>query len=278
MDANGKLDKLREITRSLESVVVAFSGGVDSTLVTRVAADVLPGRAIAATASSETYPRREVEEARQLASQIGIPHVVFETSELAVEHFRSNPPQRCYYCKKELYAKLMAIARERGFKHVADGANSDDVGDFRPGLRAAAEMGIRSPLREAGLGKEDVRALSRMLGLPNWARPALACLASRFPYGEEISEGKLAMVEKAEEFLRGLGVSQVRVRHHGNLARIEAPPDEIASLATPENRGKIAEAFKKLGYVYVALDLDGYRTGSMNEALRPAETVNPVRL
>ena len=269
-----KLDRVRALVRSLESLLVAFSGGVDSTLLAKLAHDELGSRAAAVTARSPTYPQFEFEEAVALGREIGIRHISIETDELSIGAFRNNPPDRCYHCKRELFGKLLAMAREMGLRHVADGANADDTSDFRPGLKAAAEMGIRSPLREAGLTKEDIRRISRAIGLPTWDKPSYACLASRFPYGERIAAESIERVAKAEEFLHGLGIRQVRVRHHGSTARIEVPPGQIAHLAQPERREVIVAHFKKLGYTYVTLDLQGYRTGSMNEVLRHAQPVS----
>jgi uncharacterized protein len=265
-----KYERLRTLLRDMGGVVVAYSGGADSSLLLKVAVDVLGPRALAVTATSPTYPPREVEEAMRLARDLGASHRIIETDELEMEAFANNPPERCYYCKTELFQKLVAIAREEGLPVVADGANVDDVGDYRPGLRAGAELGVRSPLREAGLGKDDVRALSRELGLPTWDKPSFACLASRFPYGDRITADSLKQVAAAEQVLRELGLQQIRVRHHGDTARIEVDPTEFPAIIRPDHRDRIVQAFRQLGYLYVTLDLGGYRTGSMNEPLRAA--------
>ncbi|MGR3309226.1 MAG: ATP-dependent sacrificial sulfur transferase LarE [Candidatus Brocadiales bacterium] len=266
-----KLEPLKDIIKSLESVVVAFSGGVDSSLITKVCYDALGDKAMAVTANSETYPGFELEEAKKLAKEIGIRHLVIETSELDIEGFADNPPNRCYFCKSELFEKLKEIANQNGFKHVADGANLDDTGDFRPGLEAAKELGIRSPLKEAGLTKDDVRQLSRLLGLPTWDKPSYACMSSRFPYGEKITKDKLTMVSRAEDLLRTMGFKQFRVRHHNTIARIEVLPENIRTMTDPLVRAEIVKEFKEIGFTYVTIDLEGFRSGSMNEPLKGLE-------
>ncbi len=262
-----KLLKLREIVGNLKSVVVAFSGGVDSTLVVKVCYDVLKDNSMAVTARSETYPDFEFEEAKKLAKEIGIRHLVLNTSELAIEGFASNPPNRCYFCKTELFEKLKDIAKQHRFLHVADGANLDDMEDYRPGLEASKELGVKSPLKEAGMTKKDVREASKMLNLPNWNKPAYACMSSRFPYGQSITKEKLKMVSEAEKYLRGLGLEQFRVRHHETIARIEVLPEDIRFLIKPSTRNELIEKFKAIGFTYITLDLEGYRSGSMNEVL-----------
>ena len=260
---------LLDILSGLESVVVGFSGGVDSTFLLGCSLEALGrDRVLAATAVSETVPESQLEEAREIAASLGAEHHLLRTSELEIEGFRDNPPDRCYYCKSELYTRLKALAEERGFRAVIDGTNRDDEGDHRPGMRALEELGIRSPLREAGLGKEEIRRYSRRMDLSTWDKPAFACLSSRFPYGDEITPEKLRTVERAETCLRDLGFRQFRVRHHDRTARIEVEPAEIARLASPGVRAKVVDAFRSLGYRYIAVDLQGYRTGSLNEVIQ----------
>ncbi len=261
--------RVRSLIDSLGSVVVAFSGGVDSSVVLALAVQKLGAeKVLAVTSRSETYLDEEYQVAVDVAAHLGAAHHVIETRELEIPGFSSNPPDRCYHCKGELFGELIGLAAERGFAAVADGANLDDRGDFRPGIRAADELGVRHPLMEAGLDKAAVRALARDLGLPNWSKPAMACLSSRFPYGETITRQKLTMVARAEAALREAGYSQLRVRHHGVTARIELPADELAGLAANlPLRTRIVAEFKDIGYRYVTLDLEGFRSGSMNEVL-----------
>lgn len=264
-DLTLKLENLKAIIRSMESVLVAYSGGIDSSLLLRVSHDVLGDRAVAATASSKTYPSDEIRLAEQLAAAMGVRLIHLETNELDDERFAANPPERCYYCKSELFAKLSELAAANGLKYLLDGANADDVADFRPGTRAEKEFHVRSPLREAGLTKDEIRALSRHFGLPNWDKPSFACLSTRFPYGVRITEEKLTQIDESERFMRALGVGQLRVRHHGEIARIEVSAPDIELVI--RHRAEIAAKLKSLGFAYVTLDLLGYRTGSMNETL-----------
>jgi uncharacterized protein len=259
-----KFQKLKEILADMESALIAYSGGVDSTLVLRIAKDVLGNKVLAITARSLVYPLREIEQAKNLARNLRVKHQIIKTQELANPKFVNNPRDRCYWCKRELFAKLMTIARNNNLKYVLDGTNYDDSDDFRPGIKAARELGIRSPLKEAGFIKEEVRLLSKRLGLPTWNKPTFACLASRFPYGTKITKEGLIRVEKAEGYIRNFGISQVRVRNHNQIARIEVSKDEIPKLLKEKVRDKIVSKFKELGYVYVAVDLQGYKTGSMN--------------
>jgi uncharacterized protein len=263
-------EKLHRLNRSLvdlESAVVAYSGGVDSTLVLRLCRDALGDRVLAVTAHSPTYPADELAPAIAVAKSLSVRHMVIETAELDNPRFADNPPDRCYHCKLELFGRLADIAEAQGLRNVVDGSNCDDLNDLRPGSRAAAELGVHHPLQEAGLTKQEIRALSRELGLGNWSKPSLACLASRVPYGTPITRGTLAAIDGAESYLRGLGIGQVRVRHHGDTARIEVESDDMAVLLDESNRGGILSRFKELGYLRVTLDLAGYRCGGMNEGL-----------
>jgi uncharacterized protein len=248
-------------------VLVGFSGGVDSTLVLRVAVEELGARALAVTGRSPSVPAREIEEAVRLAAAMGARHRVLATEELAVEAYRVNGADRCYHCKTELWAKLEPLRIAEGLAWLVDGTNADDPGDHRPGLRARDENRVRSPLVEAGMSKEDVRQVSRRLGLETAEKPAGPCLASRFPYGTEVTAEGLARVEAAEDRVRALGFRQFRVRHHGDVARLEVHPDELGRALDPTLRARLAQALKEAGYRWVALDLEGYRSGSLNEVL-----------
>lgn len=273
MTLEAKLELLKELLTQYQSCVIAFSGGVDSSLLYKVAVDVLGDRVLAITADSETYPSHELEQARELAVKLNANFEVIKTEELANPVFAENPPNRCYYCKQELFGKLLAIAKEKGYAYVLDGANADDTSDFRPGMQAARELGVKSPLKEAGLTKEDIRTLARQMGLANWDKPSFACLSSRFPYGHSITPRKLNQVEEAEKMLRSLGFKQFRVRHHGDIARIEADLADLPRLVEEPLRQKLASGLRELGFPYVTVDLAGFRSGSMNEVL-PGEVKN----
>ncbi len=262
-----KWDHLKALLQDMQRAVLAYSGGVDSSLLLRAAAEVMASRLIVVTAVSETYPASELHSAEDFVRSLGVTHRILRTEELSSEDFVRNTPERCYHCKKELYAKLRRIADAEGIPEVIEGSNMDDLKDYRPGRRAAQEFSVRSPLVEAELSKAEVRELAHLRGLPMWNKPSLACLSSRIPYGTRVTPEILHTVQAAEDQLCALGFRQVRVRHHGETARIEVDRSEFGRLLTDEVSRKISAALKRLGYIYVCLDLEGYRTGSMNERL-----------
>ena len=269
-----KLEKLREILKDMNRVVVAYSGGVDSTFLLKVAHGVLGDNVLAVTATSSTYPKEELIKAKNFSQKIGAKYRIIKSEEMKNKHFSKNTPNRCYYCKKELFTKIKKIAATQKINYVLDGSNVDDVRDYRPGSKAIKELCVRSPLKEAGLTKKDIRELSHEMKLETWDKPALACLASRFPYGTRITKKRLKQVEMAETFLSKLGLNQIRVRHHNEIARIEVIKDDLDKIL--KHKEAIADYFKKLGFTYVTMDIEGYRTGSLNEVLKYGKT--PKRL
>ncbi len=266
METDAKYERLKEIVKGLGDAMVAYSGGVDSTLLLKVCADALgPDRVLAFIAASETYPEREVEAACAMAKSLGVQYEVVRTAEMEDGAFLANTKDRCYLCKLHLFDDALKIAQRRGFRNVLEGSNVDDQGDYRPGRRAIAEKKIRSPLLEAGLTKKEIRTISEQLGLPTFNKPSLACLASRIPYGTTINERILRIIERSEEFLAGLGIGQLRVRYHGGVARVEVEENDFDTVLA--HKDEIVDALRDFGFIYVTLDLKGYRTGSMNEVL-----------
>ncbi len=263
-----KLDWLRWEIHTFGSALIAFSGGVDSALVARIAHDELREKAVAVTASAWIYPKSELAMAEEVAAQIGIRHETLDVTPLLPQAIRENVPDRCYFCKRTLFGALIERADALGLDYLLDGSNADDTTDYRPGARAVAELGVRSPLKEAGLSKAEIRRISKHLKMTTWDHPAVACLASRFPYGTAVTEERAHLVDQAEDFLRSLGFGQVRVRSDGTTARIEVPADELDRLTRRDQRGQIVRRLKEIGFKYVSADLQGYRTGSMNETLQ----------
>jgi len=262
-----KYDHLKDLISHTRCAAIAFSGGVDSTFLLKVCSDIPGYEILAVTAESETFPELELEQTKVLAQNMSIPHIIIRTEELSIPGFSDNPPDRCFMCKNELFSKMITIADQYGLDWVFDGSNADDVGDFRPGRKAARKLGVRSPLEEAGLGKQEIRMLSKMLDLPTCDKRSYACLSSRFPYFSEITRSALRQVESGENYLRQIGMRVFRVRHHGTLARLEAGENEMKLLGNDDIRNQITQHFKSIGYKYITMDLEGYRTGSMNEAL-----------
>jgi uncharacterized protein len=273
--AKFKKEKLVHHLKELNSLLVAFSGGVDSTFLLAMAHEALGQNLLAVTADSVVHAVRETESACDFARKKGIRHILIQLDELSIPDFVSNTFERCYHCKRNLFKLLFETAGEKGINHVAHGANVDDLKDFRPGFRAAGEMGVMAPLVDVQLGKEEIRLLSKEMGLGTWDKPAMACLATRIPYGDSITEKKLNMVEEAETFLANNGFRQFRVRHHGSVARIEVEPSEIEKLTAPNLRQRLVDKFRQIGFLHVAFDLEGYVSGSMNRAIRDVRKEGP---
>ncbi len=271
MDDRRALDEKKETLLALlgryERVAVAFSAGVDSTFLLKAAHDALGDRVLAVTGRTVSSPKRELREAQAFCEAENIRHIVIDVDQMTIPGFRDNPPDRCYICKKALFSAFMEVTHSAGFPVLAEGTNADDTHDYRPGLRALDELDVRSPLRDAGLGKQDIRALSREMGLPTWAKPSFACLATRIPYGEAITPQKLTIIDEAEQFLQNNGFMQARVRMHGKIARVEIEPERFPHITEPQLRMQILRHFTELGFDYVTLDLNGYETGSMNKTI-----------
>ncbi len=267
IECHQKLEVLKQDLLKMEKVMIAFSGGVDSTFLLHVAYEVLGDKAIPVTINSPTYPQREFKIATGFSERLGSTQHVINLSELDNPEFCQNPPERCYICKNELFSRIKDLAEKLGVKHIVDGSNLDDTKDYRPGMQALKELGIKSPLIDACLTKEEIRMLSKEYELPTWDKPSFACLSSRIPYGQEITKEKLIMIDGAEQYLLNLGFQQVRVRHHGEIARIEVSPEERYRFTDVSLMDKVADELKNLGFIYVVLDLQGYRSGSMNEIL-----------
>lgn len=268
MNIQEKYQKLKEILEDMGEIAIAYSGGVDSNFLAKVAKDVLEERAIAITMIAPLHSESEMEEANELANQIGIKRIIIRENVLEQDVFKENPSDRCYHCKKLIFSKIKEVAKSQGIKYVADGSNLDDIGDYRPGLKAIKELEVRSPLKEAQLTKSEIRELSKELNLQTWNKPAFACLATRFPYGETITNERLRAVEKAENYLYREGFNQYRVRCHGNLARIEVLPEDRKRFFDEKYLNEVTQKFKSFGFTYVSLDLEGYRMGSMNESIQ----------